>query len=478
MLPAWWHGSKQHLAESRTLSPVEFYRLNIYFATVNTIPADNKNKVLIVAYYWPPSGGSGVQRWLKFVKYLPQSGWKPYVFTPENPSFAIRDSSLAKDVPAEAEVIRFPIWEPYDAFFKLSGIFGSRKSAKPTDLVAGKASKEPSAFQRLSTWIRGNLFIPDPRVFWVRPSVRFLDTYLRQHGIHTIITTGPPHSMHLIGYRLKQLNPALTWVADFRDPWSEWGFLDTLGAGKRARRRHTALERKVITTADKVLTITPFYVRRFEALSGRKVDLLTNGYDADDFAGFTIRRTNKFIIRHVGIVNEKCDPRPFMRAVQALMDEHGPFAADVLVDFTGEVHPSFRAFVEDIPALAAVTSFTASVPHKELIGRYSESAALLLVLTGYKDAEGYMPGKLFEYLATGLPVLGSGPAHGDAATLLQETNAGRMVEGDDTVALKRAIQETYEGWRVPAPAGHQPIDRCSRRKLTEDLVQILSAAQR
>src|SRR5258706_9576879 len=154
----------------------------------------NKN-VLIITYYWPPSGGSGVQRWLKFVKYLPQFGWTPYVFTPENPSFAIQDKSLISDVPNEAEVIRFPIWEPYETFFKLSAFFGSKKkSAKPTELVSGKRK---SYFQKLSTWIRGNFFIPDPRVFWVRPSVRFLHHFLMENKITTIITTGPPHSIHL-----------------------------------------------------------------------------------------------------------------------------------------------------------------------------------------------------------------------------------------------------------------------------------------
>jgi len=441
---------------------------------VNTDTSNPEKKVLIVAYYWPPSGGSGVQRWLKFVKYLPQTGWKPYVFTPENPSFALRDASLAKDVPAEAEVIRFPIWEPYEAFFKLSGLLGSRKTATPTDLVAGKSERKPSAFQRISTWIRGNLFIPDPRMFWVRPSVKFLQGYLKAQGITTIVTTGPPHSMHLIGYALKRKNPSLTWVADFRDPWSEWGFLDTLGAGPRARRKHQALEKKVITTADRVLTITPFYVRRFEALSGRRVDLVTNGYDEDDFAGFTVKRVSTFIIRHAGIVNEKCDPRPFMLALQEAMAVNADLAAHVNVDFTGEVHPAFRAFVEGIPALARVTTFTASVPHRELMVRYSESAALLIVLEGYKDAEGYMPGKLFEYLATGLPVLGSGPEDGDAAQLLNETGAGKMIGAANGAAMRKAILDTFVAWRNPLREGYVPIERCSRRKLTERLAEIIS----
>ncbi|NBP67544.1 MAG: glycosyl transferase, partial [Cytophagia bacterium] len=195
-------------------------------------------RVMVITYYWPPSGGSGVQRWLKFVKYLPQYGWQPYVFTPENPAFDLKDESLLKDIPSEAEVLHFPIWEPYGLFNKLSG--GGVK------VNANSAPQADSWFKKISIWIRGNFFIPDPRVFWVRPSVNFLDDFLREKRIRHIITTGPPHSVHLIGLGLKKRNPSLKWTADFRDPWSEWGFLDTLKLSKLARKRHQQLEKKVL----------------------------------------------------------------------------------------------------------------------------------------------------------------------------------------------------------------------------------------
>ncbi len=309
-----------------------------------------EKKVLIITYYWPPSGGSGVQRWLKFVKYLPGFGWEPYVFTPDNPSFAIQDVSLLSDVPNEAEIIRIPIWEPYNLFIKFSAWVGMKKSIKPTELVSGEQN---SVFQRLSAWIRGNFFIPDPRVFWIRPSVRFLHIYLREKKINTIVTTGPPHSMHLIGYHLKKKNPSIKWLADFRDPWSEWGLLDSLMVGPLARKIHRSLEAKVLRYADVVTTITPFYVRRFEALSGRTVSLLTNGYDEEDFESLTIHRTDKFVIRHVGTVNEKCNPRPFMRAVQQLVRGHDSFRSLVHIDFVGDVHPQFKAYVASAGDISA-----------------------------------------------------------------------------------------------------------------------------
>ena len=431
-----------------------------------------ENKVLVIAYYWPPSGGSGVQRWLKFVKYLPSLGWTPYVFTPENPTFAIQDPTLLKDVPKEAEVIRFPIWEPYGAFFKLSSVFGNKQTAKPTDLVSGK---KKSLFQNISTWIRGNFFIPDPRVFWVKPSVKFLNDFIRDNQINTIITTGPPHSIHLIGLKLKQKNPSLKWLADFRDPWSEWGLLDSLMVGSVARKLHRRLELKVLQKADRVLTITPFYVRQFEKLSNRKVTLITNGYDEDDFKHMVIKRSDKFVIRHAGIINEKCDPKPFLIALEQTMNQHPDFQNLVQLDFVGEVHPQVKEFIAQSSLLASVTTFTKSVPHHDLITLYGESALLLIILTGYKDAEGYMPGKLFEYLATGLPILGTGPTNGDAAALLDQSGAGKIIEGADLEKIKQALLNAFERWKNSDSTSMQPegFKRYSREAITKELTGFL-----
>lgn len=431
----------------------------------------DKSKVLIIAYYWPPSGGSGVQRWLKFVKYLPEYGWTPYVFTPANPSFAVRDESLLKDVPDEAEIIRFPIWEPYRAFNTISSAIEGRKAVTPTALVSGK---KKTIFQTVSTWIRGNFIIPDPRVFWVKPSVKFLDEYLRKNGITKIITTGPPHSVHLIGLGLKKRNQGLRWFADFRDPWSEWGFLDSLMVGSLARNVHKRLESKVLKAADEIITITPFYVRRFEALSGRKVSLLTNGFDEEDFASLKITPTEKFVIRHVGTVNEKCNPRPFMIALEELARQNAEFKMNTIVDFVGEVHPEFISFVMQSEILAGMTVFTPPVPHKELVGLYGASSVMLLILTGYKDAEGYMPGKLFEYLATGLPIIATGPEHGDAANLLNDTGSGVMIDGSRDKVIQSTLVNNFGRWQQhsvgnPSFAG----EIFSRRGVTRQLAGLL-----
>lgn len=424
-----------------------------------------EKKVLIIAYYWPPSGGSGVQRWLKFAKYLPSFGWKPYVFTPENPSFEIKDESLLKDVPAEAEIIRFPIWEPYSLFNSISG----KKEKSGGSII----KENPSLFQKLSVWIRGNFFIPDPRVFWVKPSVNFLMEYLKKNKITTIITTGPPHSVHLIGLKLKKKNPSLKWLADFRDPWSEWGLLDSLRVGTLARNSHRRLERKVLQAANEVLTITPFYVKQFESLSGRKVKLLTNGFDEDDFVNFKLKKSDRFLIRHVGIVNEKCDPRPFMKVVAELCNKNEEIRKALSIEFVGQVHPSFKEFVNENQTLSTITMFTDPVPHKALMDIYASSAVVVLILTGYKDAEGYMPGKLFEYIATGLPVLGVGPTSGDAASILNQAQNGKMFDHTDSEGITKYLETCFHDWKTSNVSAQKTNSSYSRKELTRNLTDLM-----
>jgi glycosyltransferase involved in cell wall biosynthesis len=433
---------------------------------------EKDKKVLIITYYWPPSGGSGVQRWLKFVKYLPQFGWKPFVFTPEDPSFSIRDESLLRDVPAEAEVMHFPIWEPYEAFGKISKIVTGKTSPKPNELVSGK---QGGFFNHFATWIRGNFFIPDPRVFWVKPASKYLTDLIKENGINTIITTGPPHSIHLIGLKLKEKNPALRWLADFRDPWSEWGLLDSLNVGALARRSHRKLEAKVLATADDILTITPFYQKQFEKLSNRKVTLLTNGFDESDFTDVHRARPDKFIIRHVGIINEKCDPRPFMLALGRTIKINSDFARNVQLEFIGEVHPEFQKFVNENSTMQRITSFRGTVAHKQLLQLYGSSSVLLLILTGYKDAEGYLPGKLFEYLATSIPILGTGPENGDAAKVLKESNGGKLINESNSDLIISCLLELYNEWKGGKTLQNNPatIQKFSRREITQTLANLL-----
>lgn len=427
-------------------------------------------KILIITYYWPPSGGSGVQRWLKMVKYLPQFGWSPIVFTPENPALVQQDSSLLKDVLPGTEIIRFPIWEPYDFFFRLSSFFKKHdRKVKPSQLSMQKGR---SVFQQMANWIRGNFFIPDPKIFWVRPSVKFLAEYVIQNNIQVVVTTGPPHSMHLIGYRLKKRNPSIKWIADFRDPWSEWPFLDTFNITKLVRGFHKRLERKVLATADTVVTITPFYQRRFEKLSGRNVALVTNGFDEDDFSAIQYRVPDKFFIRHVGIVYQMANPDLLIEVLIRLSENIPGFRSDCVVEFLGEVNGIFRETFRK-SSIAEMVVFRQPVPHKELFDIYGSTCVLHLNLDGYQHAEGLMPGKLFEYLATGLPILGVGPPDGDTGRILTESNAGRLFDLASVSDYAAALSSLYDSWKRGENL-RNPVNakQFSRRKLTEKFVEL------
>jgi len=424
-----------------------------------------EKKVLIIAYYWPPSGGSGVQRWLKFVKYLDRSGWETFVVAPENPQFQILDPSLQRDVPSNTTVVKLPIWEPYDAFYKIMGLFGKKKPGATDMISTGKKS----FFQTISSWVRGNLLIPDPRKFWVRPTAQFLDDFIKKNQIDKIITTGPPHSIHLIGLRLKKRNPSLKWIADFRDPWSEWDLLDTLSLSKAARNKHRWMERQVLQTADRVVTIAPYHVKLFEKLGGRSVDLITNGFDTDDFEKINRVKTSKFTIRHTGVVDELRDPRPFMLALKEVAND------DFLVEFIGNVNSAFKEFIKNDPVLSKVTSFVNTIPHKQLLQLYGETDLLLLVLAHTAIAPGNLPGKFFEYLASGVPIVAVGPVDGDAADVLIKSKAGDIFSREDGAGMKEMLRRHYGLWKSGQMISTTDASLFTRRKLTDQLISILES---
>ncbi|QOI98465.1 MAG: glycosyltransferase family 4 protein [Flammeovirgaceae bacterium] len=428
-------------------------------------------RVLIITYYWPPSGGSGVQRWLKFVKYLPQFGWEPFVFTPENPSFELKDESLLKDVPPEADIIKLPIWEPYSAYARLSGWLTGRP-VKSSDYVS---TGKKSVFQTIAAFIRGNFFIPDPKIFWKRPAVKFLNDFIQHNHIRIIVTTGPPHSMHLIGLALKKKNPSLKWIADFRDPWSRWDLLDTLHLTLLARARHRQLEHRVLVAADGVLTVTPHYVNWFKELGARKTVLITNGYDEDDFSNLCYSKGNKFTVRHLGVVDELRDPRPFMLAAREACKENNELAAVLAIEFVGQVNSAFQRWVQADDVLSRITSFRNQVPHGQLVDVYNQTDVLLLVLANSVIAPGNIPGKLFEYLGSKRPILGIGPADGDAASILSKTGAGIVVERNNLQEIKAGLLRLFSGWKNNTATTGSGVEHYSRRSLTAELAALLNS---
>lgn len=427
-------------------------------------------KVLIITYYWPPSGGGGVQRWLKFAKYLPENGWQPIVFTPENPDFNIKDQSLKKDVAADLEVLKFPIWEPFQLFNKIAG----KKNSKNIQQGLVLEKKVLGWKDRLFIWIRGNLFIPDPRMFWIRPSSQFLKDYVLSAGIDAIVTTGPPHSMHLIGYHVHKAT-GIPWLADFRDPWSTWDILPKLKVSKLAFRIHRMLEKKVLTHASAITTVSNTWKKELEVLGNREVDVITNGYDEADFPTMGRAQPDKFRITHAGLLNELRDPLALWEALRELCIEDASFYNDLELRLVGILGEALLSRLQADHILGKILKIDGYLSHKQVLLEYQRAEVLLLILNQSANATGHIPGKLFEYLAVGKPVLTLGPEEGDAAFLIKDSKGGFVCGFDEKDKIKEALTTLYLQFKsdgthgVTGDTGH-----LTRRNLTKKLVAILN----
>ncbi|GGF48002.1 glycosyltransferase family 4 protein [Echinicola rosea] len=423
-------------------------------------------KVLIITYYWPPSAGSGVQRWLKFAKFLPDFGWEPVIFTPENPDFELKDETMNKEVSPQWEIIKFPIWEPYGVFRFLKKKKGG-KIADPSKLIE---KRKKNWFDQTAIWLRANAIVPDPRVFWVKPSVEFLEDIVRRNNIKAIITTGPPHSMHLIGRNLKR-KTGLLWVADFRDPWSTWEFLDTLPMMKSIRRRHEKLEKSVFEEAEKVVTISPTFKGELEKIAGRSIDLITNGFDSADLPkGFKKEKEGNgvFEVVYTGIIDAIRNPLPFLEAFKAAFEAG---AREVKLTFVGRVSEKVTHYIEGDPWLSERVEFAGYVPHEEVFAFYERSNMLLLILTNTKNAKGNIPGKLFEYIATGRNIVALGDPKGDAATIINEAGAGSVFSHEDVPGVRQYL--TDQALMEEETSADRDITRFERKTLTKKLAQLL-----
>ena len=429
-------------------------------------------RVLIITYYWPPSGGSGVQRWLKMSKYLPEYGWQPVIYTTENAEYPIVDPSLEKDVSSKVEVIRRPIFEPYTFYKKFLGI--KQEETVKMGFIEEKEKKK-SWKTDLSLWIRGNLFIPDARRWWVKPSVKYLKSYLKAHPVDAIISTGPPHSMHLIAMKLKE-ELGLPWIADFRDPWTEIDYYHDLHLTRWADRKHHRLEKEVLTKADKVVTVAPDGAKRLGRIGNRNVRVVYNGFDRDDDATTTVVKPGKFTITYLGVLSKIQNPEKLWEALGELARENDGFANTLKINMIGQIDSSVVKAIEQ-QGLSQHVSYSPYIPHDQVSAVHRSSTLLLLLLMPDSEprAKGLLTGKLFEYLASGRPILCIGPEDGDAARILKETGAGTTVSFGNKEKMKEVLGDYYANYledNLPDNA-NEAIERYSRKALSLQFAELL-----
>lgn len=428
-------------------------------------------RVLIITYYWPPSGGAGVQRWLKFAKYLPEFGWQPVIYTPENPEIPVHDESLAKDIPKQAEIIKTKIWEPYELYKKFTGRKGQRINSSFLN-----DGKKTGVTDKISVWLRGNLFIPDARKFWVKPSVRYLTEYLKISPVDAIISTGPPHSMHLIAMGLKK-NINVRWIADFRDPWTNIDFYPELMLTAAADRNHRKMERNVLEQADEVITVGKTMAEEFRAMAACDPVVITNGFDEDDIPKGEIAFDKYFSIAHIGTMVKTRNPENLWKALTELCSEIEGFSEHLKIKLAGKADLSVRKSITSA-SLDRYTEYIEYLPHDQAVILQRKTQVLLLVLNDTPNAKGILTGKFFEYMAAERPIVCIGPEDGDAAAIINETGCGEVYTFDDVSGIKEGILRYYrlflDGNLKSKASG---IQQYSRKSLTAKLTTLLQQPQ-
>ncbi|WP_283640857.1 glycosyl transferase family 1 [Mesonia mobilis] len=424
-------------------------------------------KVLIITYYWPPAGGPGVQRWLKFVKYLRDFEVEPIVYVPENPHYPIIDKSFEAEVPSGITIVKQPIKEPY----QLAGIF-SKKESKNISSGIIKDEKQQGYLQKMMLWVRGNLFIPDARMLWVKPSVKFLSTYLKENNIETIITTGPPHSLHLIGKQLKE-NLKLNWIADFRDPWTKIGYHQKLKLTKASQQKHLRLEREVLETADHILTTSFTTKKDFSKITKKPISVITNGFDDDEVEEVVL--AEKFRLSHIGSLLSERNPLELWKALQELVSEKEDFAKDFELVLAGKVSESVVASIKEYQ-LGNYLIEKGYLSHEETLIQQRKAQILLLIEIDKEETQGIIPGKFFEYVKANRPILAMGPKDWDVIQLLEETQAGKYFNYTSKEEIKQQVYawyQEYKSGKLRVNSSAEKIEQFHRKKLTEKLANVI-----
>ena len=422
-------------------------------------------KILIITYYWPPAGGPGVQRWLKFVKYLPDFGVQPIVYIPENPTYPIVDYELHNDVSDKTIILKHKIVEPY----QLASFFSKNRTKKISSGIIPNQKKQ-SVLDKAFLWARGNLFIPDARVFWVKPSVVFLEKYIKENNIDTIITSGPPHSLHLIGLGLKQ-KIKLHWFADFRDPWTTIGYHKSLLLSHYAAKKHKALEHQVLNTADTIVVTSTTTKTEFQAITNKPIEVITNGFDIENSKEQTLDTT--FSLAHIGSFLSERNPKLLWEILVELIHEIPDFRNHLQLKFIGAVSQEILDTVTQFKLNTYLVNL-GYVSHNEAIEHQKKSQVLLLIEIDSKDTKSIIPGKLFEYMISGRPIIAIGPKGSDFAEIITKTNTGEFFEYSEKMKLKSVLLDYYnrflEGKLQSNPVG---LEQYSRKNLTQKWVELI-----
>jgi len=420
------------------------------------------NKVLIVTYYWPPSGGAGVQRWLKFSKYLPEFGWEPIILTvdPEFAAYPVTDFSLKEDLPSSIKVYSTPAINYF-------GIYKKDISKIPS---AGFANSIDNTLKgKLLRFIRGNFFLPDPRKGWNKYAYKKACELIETEGIKNIITTSPPHSTQLVGLKIKKKYPALNWIADLRDPWTDIYYYKQFYPTFFSKLIDLGYEESVLRKADKIITVGASLKNLFSAkVKGieSKTEVITNGYDKDDFSGMIAETPSKFTITYVGTLSDIYPVDGFLNALYSFKEKRNEF----ILRFIGTVSQKQKDLIQSKTG-ASIVEFIPYVDHTEAIKYMLNTSVLLLIIPDHQSNKSIITGKLFEYLASGKPIVCLGPADGDAAVIIEITGHGITFSYADSKGISEYLSTLISGISIIEKRSPEVF---SRMELTRKIIPLFS----
>ena len=414
-------------------------------------------KVLIITYYWPPGGGPGVQRWLKLSNYLLENNVKPIIYAPSNPKYPSIDESLLEDVNSEIEVIKQPIFEPFGNLFSKI-----RKKGIPK-------KKDQSVFDKFLIYLRGNLFIPDSRIFWVNSSVNFLSKYILENNIESIITTGPPHSLHLIGLKLKtRLN--ISWYADFRDPWTKINYHKELKLSLRSKKKHLELESKVLNSCDRIIVTSKKLLNEYNKIAKTPISLITNGFD---YQKLQLELDEEFSITHIGRLLPERNPKILWNALKELCIINKNFKNNLKINFIGNVSENLRNEMKTNDLENSVV-YHNYIKYNDTIPYLIKSQILLLIESDDNESSYAIPAKIFEYINSGRPIIAIGPKDSEIKQIIDETKSGKYFlysEYDELLSYLSNSYYKYESKNLHSTSIN--IDKYHRKNLAKKLSQII-----
>jgi glycosyltransferase involved in cell wall biosynthesis len=431
-------------------------------------------KILIVAYYFPPSGGPGVQRVLKHIKYLPEFGWQPYVLTVSNGQFPARDESLMEQIPKDIVVERTHIYEPYDLYRLLTG----KKKGSAIDVnVIKKDDQKISGIEKIAEFIRATFFIPDARIGWLLTAVKAGKQMIEKYSIDAVYSSSPPYTCSIIARNLKRTKH-IPWVAGFRDPWT--GFISSPKRWFLPAAIDKGMEHSVFNEADAVECAWEGIIKdaqtKFPDIPKNKFHHVPNGYDSSDFPIIEPRRNDKFTVTYTGSMYGRRNPSSLFAAIELLINRGEINPGEIHLRFVGrfgsEVHEMF-----DSASFSKSIEIINYVPHDKSIEYLMTSDALLLIVDESKESDEIVPGKVYEYIGVVKPLIAIAPQQSAIAQLIKQTSAGRIAHQSETGLIADIFIQYYQDWKNNI-SGFSPnlelIKSYERREAAGKLASILN----